>query len=230
MEEVENTWPLHSPLYSRKTPSNDSNPIKNLGISREGPRLLNNILNSKPVQGLSGEFHIVNGQLEPSALEIFNVIGNGERVIGFWTPKNGIARNLISPKRPSPSSVENLRKIIWPGDSTVKPLGSGMDTLKKLKIGVPQKVGFPGLLELESNQTANEIMFKGYCTDVFKAAVEALPDSVKFEYELLYYPFHGPSSSNGSGYEELLFQVYNKVCLFHKQKHNPYVFQTCQIF
>uniref|UniRef100_A0A7N0VIF7 Ionotropic glutamate receptor C-terminal domain-containing protein n=1 Tax=Kalanchoe fedtschenkoi TaxID=63787 RepID=A0A7N0VIF7_KALFE len=189
---VEDIWPLRSPL------------------SQEGPRLLSKILNSKPTQGLSGDFHIVNGQLEPLALEIFNVIGNGERVIGYWTPKNGMSKSLNSPKRLAPSSVNNLRKIIWPGDSTVKPLGSGIPrTLKKLKIGVPRMIGFPDLGQLVLNQTTNKLMPIGYCVDVFKAVVEALPDPIKFEYELQYYP---PANSydRTSTYDELLYQVYNK--------------------
>ncbi|KAL9672982.1 hypothetical protein QQ045_029235 [Rhodiola kirilowii] len=205
---VEDISPLHSPLYTN-LPNNDSNPITSLGKSQDGPRLLNSILNSKPLLGLSGEFHIVNGQLEPLALEIFNVIGNGERVIGYWNPKNGISRSLHSLKRPSPSSVDNLKKIIWPGDSTMKPLGLGIPRiLQKLKIGVPKKDGFPGLVQIKLNQTTKEIIYQGYCIDVFRAAIDALPYSMKFDYELQYYSFNIPSKN--SNYDELLYQVHNK--------------------
>lgn len=53
-----------------------------MGSSEMGPRLLQSIKNTR-FQGLSDEFHLVDGQLQPSAFQIVNVIGKGEREIGF---------------------------------------------------------------------------------------------------------------------------------------------------
>ena len=54
-----------------------------LGISEMGPTLRNTIQITK-FQGLSGNFHLVKGQLELSiAFEIINIIGKSKRVIGY---------------------------------------------------------------------------------------------------------------------------------------------------
>ncbi|KAL9682059.1 hypothetical protein QQ045_013852 [Rhodiola kirilowii] len=181
---VEDSWTLPSPLYI-KSPSNYSNPFSHLSKSQEGSTLLENIWNSKPIQGLSGEFHIVDGQLEPLPLEIFDVVGNEARVVGFWTPDNGFLKSIPSPKKP-------------------------LRTPKKLKIAVAMNVGFPGLVQLEVNQTSNEIMYKGYCIDVFRAVIETLPSSVEFEYELLYYPIKGYERSDSAAYDKLLYYLHYK--------------------
>ncbi|KAF9591224.1 hypothetical protein IFM89_003175 [Coptis chinensis] len=67
----------------------DGNFIDVLGVSQKGPKLLEEILKIK-FEGLSGEFHVVNGQLQPSAFRILNVVGKGGRDVGFWTSKHGI--------------------------------------------------------------------------------------------------------------------------------------------
>ncbi|RVW14266.1 Retrovirus-related Pol polyprotein from transposon TNT 1-94 [Vitis vinifera] len=58
-----------------------------------------------------------NGQLHTSAFQIVNVIGEGERGVGFWTTENGIVR------RSNTTSKANLRAIMWPGESTSVPKG-----------------------------------------------------------------------------------------------------------
>ena len=60
--------------------------LATIGVSEMGPRLLNTI-RSTEFKGLGGYFRLVKGQLEASAFEIFNVIGNNERIIGYWNPK-----------------------------------------------------------------------------------------------------------------------------------------------
>ncbi|KAG8372431.1 hypothetical protein BUALT_Bualt12G0065400 [Buddleja alternifolia] len=44
----------------------------------------------------SGDFQLVDGKLKPSTFEILNVIGTGEKTIGFWTPDRGIIREWSS--------------------------------------------------------------------------------------------------------------------------------------
>ncbi|KAL6345712.1 hypothetical protein AAG906_017453 [Vitis piasezkii] len=81
--------------------------------------------------GLSGDFQIGDGQLRTSAFHIVNVIGEGERGVGFWTPENGIVR------RSNSTSKANLRAITWPGESPSVPKGWVLPANgKKLKIGI----------------------------------------------------------------------------------------------
>ncbi|RDX88934.1 Glutamate receptor 2.7, partial [Mucuna pruriens] len=75
--------------------------------------LLKTILATK-FNGLSGNFHLVKGQLEPSTLEVFNVVDQAERSIGNWMPERGLS---------------NLKQPIWPGNTTEPPA--------KLRIGIP---------------------------------------------------------------------------------------------
>ncbi|KAJ4754312.1 glutamate receptor 2.2 [Rhynchospora pubera] len=82
--------------------------------------LLNAIL-STTFGGLAGNFRVVDGQLQLVALEIVNVVGKGTRSIGFWTPDEGIIRDISS--KDSSDSDNFLRSIIWPGDSSMPPKG-----------------------------------------------------------------------------------------------------------
>ncbi|KAL2322148.1 hypothetical protein Fmac_026527 [Flemingia macrophylla] len=75
--------------------------------------LLNTILDTK-FRGLSGSFHLVKGHLEPSTLEVFNLVDQGEKSIGNWMPERGLSK-LKQPK--------------WPGNTTEPPA--------KLRIGIP---------------------------------------------------------------------------------------------
>ncbi|OWM65879.1 hypothetical protein CDL15_Pgr015304 [Punica granatum] len=61
------------------------------GISEMGPKLLQGIINLS-FHGLSGLFEMVHGQLQPSGFEIINVLGNEEKIIGYWTPKHGLSK------------------------------------------------------------------------------------------------------------------------------------------
>ncbi|KAI9192767.1 hypothetical protein LWI28_027576 [Acer negundo] len=134
-----------------------------LSSSSIGPRLVKEILNVK-FKGLSGEFYLVNGQLKSSVLEIFNVIGKGERVVGYWTPDKKISRKLYSS-----ASNNDLKKIIWTGDSTVVPEGSAKS---KLRIGIPVKEGFKEFVDMKKNVHTNETACFGFSIDVFRAALE----------------------------------------------------------
>ncbi|PKI63598.1 hypothetical protein CRG98_015981 [Punica granatum] len=72
-----------------------------LGVSEMGPEILRWIRNST-VNGLTGRFQLVNGQLCPSKFEVFNVVGHNEWVIGYWTPKHGLCSKVSSFSRDFP--------------------------------------------------------------------------------------------------------------------------------
>nr|POF09063.1 glutamate receptor 2.8 [Quercus suber] len=94
-----------------------------------GTRLRDTILRTT-FQGLSGNFHLVKGQLEPSTFELFNVIGKTERIIGYWTRQRGFSKYLNgTSERAYSTSKDKLKQPIWPGDTTEQP--------SKLRIGVP---------------------------------------------------------------------------------------------
>ncbi|XP_074372631.1 glutamate receptor 2.2-like isoform X2 [Apium graveolens] len=117
---------------------NTPNPaITQFRISETGTRLVEEILKTRFI-GLSGEFKLKHGKLEAPAFEIINIIGNGDRTVGYWTPRRGFSRKISSAAEEEdhgavvyPNYDRNvLKPIIWPGDSTQKPRGwdiPGMD-------------------------------------------------------------------------------------------------------
>ncbi|KAK3219171.1 hypothetical protein Dsin_013141 [Dipteronia sinensis] len=166
-----------------------------VGSSRIGPRLVKEITNVK-FKGLSGEFHLVNGRLKSSALEIFNVIGKGERVVGYWTPDKRLSRRLYSS-----SSSNELRRIIWAGDSTLTPQGSA---ISKLRIGIPVKVGFKEFVDMKRNVHLNETAYFGFSIDVFRAALKVL-DVKNISYE--FFPFMNDKGEMNGTYDDMLHQI-----------------------
>lgn len=67
--------------------------LDTVGISVNGPKLLKAIIESK-FRGISGDFDLVDGQLQSSAFQIINVVGRGGRGVGFWTPQYGLSKEL----------------------------------------------------------------------------------------------------------------------------------------
>ncbi|CAA2974319.1 Glutamate receptor [Olea europaea subsp. europaea] len=161
---------------------------------------------STSFRGLSGEFHIVNGQLQSSTFQIVNVQGEGEIGIGFWTRENGFLRRL-SVKNMSKYNIskDNLKPVIWPGEITSVPKGwVTTSNGKKLRIGVPSTTFFPELVEVIRDSSKNLSTVKGYCIDVFNAVMEILPYSVPYEF----IPFQKPNGESAGSYNDLTYQVY----------------------
>ncbi|XP_026420497.1 glutamate receptor 2.7-like [Papaver somniferum] len=156
-------------------------------VPQIGPMLLQ-LLRETNFNGLSGDFNLINRELQSNAFQILNVIGNGGREIGIWTTSNGILRDsgsLITTRaKDFPAPKDNLRAIIWPGESTVVPKGWVFPEVgKKLRIGVPVKEGFTEFVRVTRNSSFNNSTYvTGYCIDVFKAALEMLPYPVPYEF------------------------------------------------
>ncbi|CAM9001930.1 unnamed protein product [Rhodiola kirilowii] len=193
-------------VQARFTKSNDtrsgSEGIQILGVSQTGPKLINKILQTK-FNGLSGEFSLVNGHLKPAPFEIFNILGNGERTIGYWTTENGITRELQKAVglHAYSDSVADLRKIIWPGDSTDKPLG------KTMRIGVPFKKGFTEFVNRTLNATTGGFQYEGFCIDIFNAAMSLMPEPYQFNYSFESYDIKKDTTDD---YDVMLQQIRNK--------------------
>ncbi|KAJ4965172.1 hypothetical protein NE237_017021 [Protea cynaroides] len=176
--------------------------IESLSIFDGGKVLLNNILDTS-VMGLTGPIKFNSDRtLFHPAYDIINVIGTGFRRIGYWSNSSGLSvlppetLDMKQPNRSSPSP--QLYSVIWPGETITKPRGWVFpNNGKQLRIGVPIRVGFK---EFVSSVRGTD-MFKGFCIDVFIAAVNLLPYAVPYKF----IPF-GDGRMNPS-YSELVNKI-----------------------
>ncbi|KAL7189339.1 hypothetical protein ACSBR1_039057 [Camellia fascicularis] len=182
---------------------NSTTDLETLGVSQNGPKLLQALLNTK-FRGLSGDFHIVDGQFQSSAYQIVNVISNRRRGLRFWTTKNRIVRHL-NVKSTNSISNANLRSITWPSDTTSPPKGWMIPTNgRKLRIEVPVKDGFREFVKVTPNLGTNTETVTGYCINVFDVVMAALPYAVPSEYV----PFEIPDGKSNGSYNDMVYQVY----------------------
>ena len=186
--------------FLKQNDSSSKVDIATLGIFEMGTKLCNAILTTT-FQGLSGNFHLVNGQLEPSAVEIFNVIGKTERIIGYWTRQRGFSQNLnYTGKEAYSTSKDKLKQPIWPGDTTEQPT--------KLRIGVPVRTSFKEFLRVD--WPTDKPSISGFAIDVFHAVQDALPFPLPHEF----IPFMNKHRQSNGSYDELLYQIKIQVGFF----------------
>ncbi|XP_058226990.1 glutamate receptor 2.7-like isoform X2 [Rhododendron vialii] len=177
-----------------------------IGISEMGPRLLQSLKNIE-FNGLSGKFHLLNGQLQPSSFQIVNVIGKGDRKIGFWTKKYGISKHLSLRRSKSYSTnKDDLGAIIWPGESNVVPKGWEMPTGEaKLRVGVPVDGVFKEFVSVRRDPQTNAVIASGLCIDVFEEVMDHyLPYAVPYEF----IPFETPDGKKAGSYDDLVYQIF----------------------
>ncbi|XP_057974475.1 glutamate receptor 3.3 isoform X2 [Malania oleifera] len=157
--------------------------LEAMSIFDAGAVLLKNILQTNFV-GLTGPFKFDSdrSRILP-AYDIINVIGTGFRRIGYWSNYSGLS--IVPPetlyaKPPNRSSAnQKLYSVVWPGDMTSKPRGWVFpNNGKLLRIGVPIRVSYKEFV-YRVQGTNN---FKGFCIDVFAAAVSALPYAVPYQF------------------------------------------------
>ena len=182
--------------------------IETFGVSLNGPKLREALWNIR-FKGLAGNFSLVKGELQTSTYQIINVVNsNAENGIGFWTPENGLVRNLMSSTSRSAkynTSKDNLGPIIWPGGSTSSPRGWEIPTNgNKLRVGVPLRDGFKEFVNVTFNTSTNTTNVTGYCIDIFKAVMKKLPYSVDYEF----IPFVNSSLQSNGTFDDLVYQVY----------------------
>lgn len=172
--------------------SNDSNikaaeggslHLNAMSIFDDGHLLLAHILQSN-FQGLSGPVRFTSDRsLVLPSFDVINVIGSGFRRIGYWSNYSGLS--TVPPEtlydRPANLSSANqkLFSVIWPGDTSTKPRGWVFpNNGKQLKVGVPNRVSYK---EFVSKMRGSDT-FKGFCIDVFVAAVNLLPYAVPYKF------------------------------------------------
>ncbi|KAK9164898.1 hypothetical protein Scep_000089 [Stephania cephalantha] len=148
-----------------------------------GKQLLRNILQTRFI-GLTGpiEFNPERSLIYPS-YDIINVAGTGFRRIGYWSNYSGLSvvpPEMLYSKPPNRSSEnQRLYRVIWPGDPTVKPRGwVFQNNGKELRIGVPNRVSFREFVTLVKGTD----IVKGFCIDVFTAALDLLPYGVPHKF------------------------------------------------
>ncbi|GLT58841.1 hypothetical protein SLA2020_317020 [Shorea laevis] len=154
-----------------------------MNIFDGGSLLLNNILQSNFV-GLTGPIKFGSDRsLILPAYDIINVIGSGFRRIGYWSNYSGLSTTppetlyAMPPNRSRAS--QKLYSVIWPGDTLSTPRGWVFpNNGKQLRIGVPIRVGFKQFVSPEKGTGT----FKGFCIDVFTAAVNLLPYAVPYKF------------------------------------------------
>lgn len=173
----------------------------NLGsLSRfEGGKQLLRCLLQSNITGLAGDiaFDADRSVVRP-AFEILNVVGRGYKRIGYWSNYSGLSvlpPEVVYMKAPNRSSSnQHLRAVIWPGQTTVKPRGWVFPhNARQLRVGIPDRVSYKDFVSRDEN--TDEV--RGYCIDVFVAAINLLPYAVPYEFILF-----GDKKANPS-YNEL---------------------------
>ncbi|KAJ0488453.1 putative periplasmic binding protein-like I [Helianthus annuus] len=168
------------------------------GALKRGSRLLQTIRNFR-FNGLSGDFNVINGQLQSSVYEIVNIIGNGEKTIGFWSPEiDGISKKLSN-------ETTGLKKVTWPGESDVVPKGWEIPVSNKNMLRVGVRVGgFDQFIDEHIDPETGQITMTGFCVDVFNAVVDELPYAFKYEF----LPFVTSDGKKPAGsYDDLVFNL-----------------------
>ncbi|KAL0383197.1 UNVERIFIED_CONTAM: Glutamate receptor 2.5 [Sesamum calycinum] len=155
---------------------------KRLRISTFGPQFLDELSRTK-FRGLSGDFELVDGKLKQPAFQIFNVIGNGEKSVGYWTQDRGITKELNSTGTTMYStSTKELKSITWPGDSVIRPKGWAIPATGKLRVGIPWKHGFTEFVDVIIDPATKHTNANGFSIDIFLATLELLPFPINYEF------------------------------------------------
>ncbi|XP_050126657.1 glutamate receptor 2.7-like [Malus sylvestris] len=191
--------------FQKMNDSGNSTGSERLEVSQSRTELVRELSGTR-FRGLSGDFSLINRQLQSSTFQVVNVNDNGQRGIGYWTPKNGLVRNIKSDKNTSRHSTSNasLGPIIWPGDTTSVPRGWQISSNGILRIGVPVKEGFDEFVSVKHDPSTNTTKVTGYCIDIFTAVIEELPYSVPYEF----HPFARPDGKKAGSYSDLIYQVF----------------------
>ena len=154
-----------------------------MSIFDGGALLLKNILQSNLV-GLTGpiKFNPDKSLILP-AFDVINVIGTGFRRIGYWSNYSGLSTvppETLYSRPPNRSSAnQQLYSVVWPGETVVTPRGWVFpNNGKQLRIGVPARVSYKEFV----SQVRGTNTFKGFCIDVFTAAVNLLPYAVPYQF------------------------------------------------
>ncbi|KAJ9670961.1 hypothetical protein PVL29_027106 [Vitis rotundifolia] len=168
-----------------------------MSIFDGGDLLLQSILQVN-MTGVTGpiKFNSDHSLIRP-AYEVINVIGTGIRRIGYWSNYSGLS--VVPPetlymKPPNRTSTnQRLYDAIWPGQAAQTPRGWVFpNNGRQLIIGVPDRVIYREFV----SRVEGTDMFKGYCVDVFTAALSLLPYAVPYKLVPFGDGIHNPSCTD----------------------------------
>lgn len=171
-----------------------------------GPVFLQTILGVN-FTGVSGQIQFdTDKNLIHPAYDILNIGESGSRIIGYWSNYTGlsdVALETLYTKPPNNSASNNhLYSVIWPGEITTTPRGWVFpNNGKPLRIAVPYRVSYLEFVSKDKNPPG----VKGYCIDVFEAALNLLPYPVPRQYILFGNGHRNPN------YDDLANQVAENV-------------------
>lgn len=171
--------------------------FSSLRIFQGGQQLLQTLLRMK-YKGLSGDiqFDSERNLIHP-AFDILNIVGTGSNKIGYWSNYSGLS--VVTPeilylKPPNKSSSsQKLSSVIWPGRVAQIPRGWVFpNNGKPLQIAVPNRVSYKEFVSGDKDPPGA----KGFCIDVFEAALKLLPYPVPHNYVLYGNGIKNPEFNN----------------------------------
>ncbi|KAL2928391.1 Glutamate receptor 3.2 [Bienertia sinuspersici] len=164
----------------------------------DGGNNLHKLILATNMTGLTGPIWYTPDRafVNPS-YDIINIVGRQMKQIGYWSNYSGLsvlAPEVLRRKPQNRSSASQmLYSVVWPGGTKQQPRGWVFPhNGKKLRIGVPHRVSFLDFV-FQDNQTH---AIRGYCIDVFEAAVKLLPYGVPYEFILFGNGHQNPSYSD----------------------------------
>ncbi|KAL4186415.1 hypothetical protein AMTRI_Chr09g14030 [Amborella trichopoda] len=155
--------------------------LEALSIFDGGKLLLSKLLQAD-MTGLTGPIRFdSNRHLPRPAYDILNVAGTGYRRIGYWSNYSGLSvvppEQLYSKPLNESKFNQKLSNVIWPGETLSKPRGWVFpNNGKLLRITVPFRASY----QMFVTQDKSTQIMRGYCIDVFVAAVNLLPYAVPY--------------------------------------------------
>ncbi|KAG6419555.1 hypothetical protein SASPL_121777 [Salvia splendens] len=172
--------------------------ITSLRVFNEGSRLLQVLLRMN-FSGAAGrvQFDSSKNLVNPS-FDVLNFGGTGWRSLGYWSNHSGLSTvppesQHTKPSNTSSKTSQHLYGVIWPGETTKRPRGWVFpDNGKPLRIAVPYRVSFPSFVTKDEGPLGA----KGFCIDVFEAALALLPYPVPHQYILFGDGKRNPSYDN----------------------------------
>ncbi|XP_078439493.1 glutamate receptor 2.8-like [Wolffia australiana] len=196
---VDKAPPMFTAFKKPRILSNSTD-LDSIPESESGPAVLRALAGVK-FRGVSGHFRLVNGQLQSSGYQIINVVGNGQKGVGFWTDGRGLSS---SPEGSSGKKSELLGTVVWPGDSSVVPRGWEATTGgKRLRVGIPVKDSFFEFVKFETDPISKQKIPTGYSIEIFDKVMSSLPYPVPFDYV----PYAESDGTSGS-YDRLVQQIH----------------------
>ncbi|KAG9133598.1 hypothetical protein Leryth_026735 [Lithospermum erythrorhizon] len=170
--------------------------LTSLRIFNQGQKLLQKLI-AVNFTGLSGQVQLDGEKnLIHPVFDVVNFVGSSH-LIGYWSNYSGlstIAPEILygKPQNKSPGN-QHLYSVIWPGQTTAQPKGWVFpNNGKPLRIAVPYRVTYKEFVSKDNGPSG----VKGYCIDVFEAALNLLAYPVPHVYVLYGDGIRNPKFNN----------------------------------